>query len=125
MEGHQGSQARPLDRPKTPLEEKADGLYRMQAGAKSLEGKFKNGEGRQHAYISPDKKCFYSDDPNCVTELGTVAWGLWAEQIKDNMILVGKGLYDVGHWFYLKSVHLGKDVKDWYTASSKPINTGT
>ena len=88
----------------------------MQAGAKSLEGHFKNGEGRAHAEISPDRKCFYSDDPNCVTELGTIAWGLWAEQIKDNMVLVGKGLYDIGQWIYLKSTPLWKDVKDWYSA---------
>ena len=61
----------------------------MKAGAKSLEGLVKDGEGRKHAEISPDKKCFYSDDPNCVTELGEVHWPLFYNQTKENIRLVG------------------------------------
>ena len=39
MEGHQGvPEYQTLDWPKTPAEEKAEAIYRMKAGAKSLEG---------------------------------------------------------------------------------------
>ena len=49
----------------------------------------KNGEGRKHAELSPDKKCFYSDDPDCVTEKGEIMWGLFFEQTRDNFKALG------------------------------------
>ena len=90
----------------------------MKAGAKSLEGLVKEGEGRKHAELSPDKKCFYSDDPNCVTELGTIAWDIWGQQILANIKLVGNELYNLGSFLYKKSNFYGKVAKDWYNVKT-------